>query len=112
VYWDYGTSGADWALVVSETSGSFTFDAVVTIGITAGSSYQFKYRARNQFGTGAFSTPHTITAAAVAAQLTSASTTLSGTNVIVSWPATTNDRGSTVTAYRIKFKTSGGAYTE
>lgn len=57
-----------------------------------------------------FSSPTIITAAAVAVQLGSATTTLSGTDVIVTWPATTNDRGSTVTAYRIKFKTSVGTY--
>ena len=39
-------------------------------------------------------------------------TTNTGTNVVVSWPLTPNERGQPVTEYRIKFKSKDGGFYE
>lgn len=49
-------------------------------------------------------------AAGKATQLGAATTTNSGTNVIVTWPATTDDKGSAVTDYLVEFKKSDLSY--
>lgn len=54
IYWDAGTNEASYVLIVNSTS-SETFSATVTTGVSSGTIYKFKYRARNQFGAGSFS---------------------------------------------------------
>lgn len=116
VYWDAGTTdagtGVAWALLIAESTGSFTFTRTITSGITAGRAYKFYYRASNQHGTGASSAVSTITASAVPAQLGAPTTAHSGTDVVTTWPATTSDRGAAVTAYRVKFKRNDGVFAE
>lgn len=48
VYWDYGSSGANYVLLYTDSSPfQYTYTQVTT-GITSGTTYKFKYRAVNQ----------------------------------------------------------------
>jgi hypothetical protein len=82
-------------------------------GFSAGTTYNFKVQAFNEFGHSPDSAIFTVTTASVPVQLAAATTAFTGTNqVIVTWAQSSNSRGSAVTAYRIKFRTSLGAYAE
>ena len=50
VFWDYGSNGAEWVLLLTESQGSLTFTHVVASGILRSSWYKFYYRAVNQHG--------------------------------------------------------------
>src|SRR5690242_3797157 len=67
--WDAGTSGTTWTDLIGNSPSSTALSYSVTTGITAGSSYQFKVRARNVFGWGSFSPVTTIKAAAKPSQV-------------------------------------------
>jgi titin len=113
VMWDSGDGGSSWTLLTFQLAGSFTYTHTRSAGVTSGGSYQFKYRAGNQQGVGEYSDISTIIASTVPDTLGSATTLNSGSDVVVSWPATSSERGATVTAYRVKFLESDGVtYTE
>jgi hypothetical protein len=63
--WDAGTSGVTWTDLIGLSPSSTATSYSLTTGITAGSSYQFKVRARNAFGWGSYSSVATITAATI-----------------------------------------------
>jgi len=96
--------------VLLTESGSFTYTFTQTAGISAGSNYRYKYRAKNAHGWGSFSPIVTIMAAAVPDQLAAVTTSLSGTGVQFTWAVTPNDHGSPVTEYRVKFKQFDSSY--
>lgn len=110
VQWDMGLG--TWALFKFENAASPTYQHTQTSGVTSGTDYQFRYRASNVHGTGDYSPVSTIKAATVPAQLGAATTSTDGTTVTISWPATTNERGASVTEYRIKIKQSDGSFSE
>ena len=112
VSWDMGNGGSSFSLLKLEPAGSFTYTYTQSSGINPGQDYQFKYRAYNKHGIGGYSAIATIEASTVPNQLAAASTTNSSSNVIVSWSATSSDRGSAVTEYLIKFKASNNTYIE
>jgi hypothetical protein len=95
--------------MVSTTSGATTYTK--TTSITSGTSYSFKVYGINTYGNGVDSTSVTILAASAPAAIAAISTTDSGSNVVFSWSATSDTRGSAVTSYIIKFKSSGGSYS-
>jgi hypothetical protein len=55
VYWDNGSSGQDWVLLIAEFTPTFTYSFVKPIGVNRSGFYMFKYLAVNQHGEGAFS---------------------------------------------------------
>lgn len=60
LYWDQGSSS--WTEVVGESSVYTNNFYVISSGVTAGTTYQFKVAARNAWGVGAFSDPVSIIA--------------------------------------------------
>jgi hypothetical protein len=83
-------------------------------GFSAGTLYHFKVQAFNEFGQSPESAVFSVLTASVPLQLTNpADTAYTGTNqVLVTWAQSPGARGSAVTGYRIKFKTSTGTYAE
>ena len=55
VYWDNGSSGQDWVLLIAEFTPTFTYSFVKPIGVNRSWFYMFKYLAVNQHGEGDFS---------------------------------------------------------
>jgi hypothetical protein len=108
VQWDAGTGGASWATLVIQATGSFTYTHTAASGVDSGAEYQLRYRATNLHGTGDWSAISYITASTVPVRLAAATTANSGADVVVTWPATSSERGAAVTAYRVKFKRSDG----
>lgn len=101
--WDAGTSGSTWTNLVGLSPSSTATTYTLTTGITAGSSYMFKVRARNAFGWGSYSSTYTIKAAALPSQMLAPTTTIDTTTggVKITWIAPSSN-GDTITAYKIK----------
>ena len=55
IYWDNGSNGQNWVLLLTEVLGSYTFKGTVTNGITRSKLYKFYYVAVNEQGDGAAS---------------------------------------------------------
>jgi len=55
VYWDAGAGTGSFTELVGETSQSTATTYTITTGIVTGTSYQFKIKAVNKWGTGEFS---------------------------------------------------------
>jgi len=89
--------------LVTENVGSFTFTHTFSAGVSSGQLYQFKYRASNQQGNGAFSGITTIKAAKIPDPITSIVTANSGTDVVITWPDSPDSHGSAITSYQVKF---------
>jgi len=81
-------------------------------GLTQGTDYIFKVRARNIYGFGVYSDEVTIRAASVPDVMLQVSTFEVGTDILVSWPETPNG-GYDITAYKIElFVTSSNQFAE
>jgi hypothetical protein len=79
-------------------------DTFVTLNdFQLGVTYTFKVKARNAFGFSAFSAPVAILAAATPDQPTAPTTTVSGSDILVSWTEP-NDNGSPILGYKLFFK--------
>jgi hypothetical protein len=111
VYWDAGSGGTSWPLLVLQSAGRFTFTFTQASGVTPGVAYLFRYRASNQHGTGDWSPTATIYASAPPLAPGAATTSNDGTDVRVTWPASPSDRGSAVTSYTISFAHADGTYS-
>jgi len=61
--WDEGSLGVSWADLAGFSTASTASTFTVTTGITSGSDYQFRVRAKNIHGWGEFSSILTIQAA-------------------------------------------------
>ena len=66
----------------------------------------------NAIGTGVSSSSLSVTVAAAPDQLAPVTTTLSGTNARITWPATASTHGSDVSSYTILIKKADGTYLE
>ena len=94
----------------SEYSGTtYTYG----IGVTEGTSYQFKVRAANKWGFGNFSGAVTILAAGVPELVTSVTTAIDPTTggVKISWTEP-EDNYDAITAYTVEVKDSGSVWQE
>lgn len=88
---------------------------IYSTSISAGVTYHFKVRAINAFSVaasrGALSANVPVIASQVPATLAAVTTANVGTNVVISWTATSNAYSSPVTAYRIDiYKADGTTY--
>lgn len=90
--WDLGVG--TWTSLIGETYNSLSATFTVT-GLTPGNVYNFRYRALNIFGWGAYSGVSSITAATAPAQMTAPTTSISGNNVVISWTLP-NIKGSAI----------------
>jgi hypothetical protein len=63
--WDSGSSGASFTDLVGYPTNSLLLTYLVSSGVSAGTSYQFKVRAKNLYGWGPYSSIATIKASSV-----------------------------------------------
>ena len=80
-------------------------------GVTAGGTYQFRLRAWNKWGVGGPSAVLNIEASTIPGEVSTATTTISGSHVRVSWSAP-EAHGNAIIAYTILLRELGGGYTE
>ena len=81
------------------------------MGVTKGAFYRFKIRGRNIYGSGTESSITSIRASDVPSVMASATTTRSGTSLVLTWLAPETN-GADIDAYEIKLKdrSAGDAY--
>lgn len=107
-----GGGSGPWTEVVGESSDSLVLTHLLT-GLTPGSMYYYRYRARNVHGwSDGYSPVRAILMASVPTAPTAATTANSGANVIISWPLPTSDGSSTILGYRVKIKRNDGIFVE
>jgi hypothetical protein len=115
--WDQGSAGATWVSLVGAASDSvltqFTVqDAQDPAYVVSGTVYEFRYRARNRQGWGAFSSATSIMAAAEPGQLSPVATAMNGANVRLAWTTADqpsySDGGQPITAFEVRILGAGG----
>lgn len=94
---DKGTNGATWFDIVETTESSYMFSD----GIVAGTLYQIRIRARNKYGYGTWSSILSTKAANVPGKPVAPSTSISNTNVMISW-IKPNEGSASITEYSIE----------
>lgn len=110
IEFDDGTSGAVWTELQGYSSNSLSL-SVVRTGLTIGTAYQVRYRARNLYGwSSAYSDVATIWTVTEPGQVAAATVTavIVGTSVQVNWVAP-GDNGSALLRYEILFAESAAA---
>lgn len=109
VVWDSGTSGVTWTSLVGEAT-DFTALTYTKTGVTSGDSYQFKVRAKNIWGWGAYSSALTIVAAHAPDTMSTVTTAIDATTggVTITW-AEPASNGGAITAYTIKIVDEAGS---
>jgi titin len=107
--WDAGTSGVTWTDVVGLSPAYSSTSIIITTGITAGASYQFKVRAQNIIDWGAFSSTTSIKAATTPSQMASVTTSIDSSTggVKIAWVAPL-DGSSTIDSYLIEISNNLG----
>lgn len=97
VWWD--NADAAGSIVYMDDNGTY---AVYTVtGLTRTYTYRFAVLARNKYGPSPLTDAISILSAYKPQQLDSVSTTEVDTGITFTWTATSDDRGSAVTAYRL-----------
>jgi hypothetical protein len=100
-----GTNYTAFGTTFSDTSGTVT-------GLTNGTAYTFKVSAHNLNGDSALSTASSaITPSTVPDAPTAVSATPGINQASVSWTAPSNNGGSAITSYTVKYSTDGTSYT-
>ncbi len=105
----YRTGGGAWTEI---SSGIGTSTQYIINGLTNGSTYEVQARAVNAQGNSAWSASETVTAANVSMAPTALTLSPGNTQLSASWTAPTNTGGSAITAYHLRYRTGGGAWTE
>jgi hypothetical protein len=106
LFWDNASGTTSIELLTSSTlSTTYTVS-----GVSGGSTYRFKVRAKNIYGFGSFSTELVVTPSDVPGKASIPTTANSGTAVVVSWTAP-NSHSSTIDAYAVLFKKSDGTFS-
>lgn len=106
VYYDQGGS------TFVQVEDGITQRQSTTTGLTSGTTYKLKVRARNSVGYGPFSTEISILAAQVPDQIAEPTTAISSSNIAVSW-STPYDGGTSITGYMVEIRISDGVnYSE
>jgi hypothetical protein len=103
VYWDQGTNN-----YVLAASGVTTTSYTKTTGITAGTTYKFKVKARNAIGLSADSAEFSIVAATVPSAPNAPATSVSSDTLYmtVTWSAPSDNGGLAVTGYKVYVRAS------
>lgn len=102
--WDAGQYGLEWTHLVGYESDNLDLSYIATGGIVPSRTYQFRIRAQNKWGWGAWSSIVHVKASTwpeVVAEPTTA-IDLDNGNVVVSWVAP-DSRGSDITSYLTEF---------
>ncbi len=108
--WNAG-SGSTFYDLVGYTSYYTGSSFTITTSLTAGTSYDFKVRARNSYGWGDYSSVATISATDKPATMSAVTVALSNTDVRISWSAPSSN-SDTITKYKILILQSDGTYSE
>ena len=109
LYWDQGNG--NWITLVGQYSNYLGTSFTMAIGIVQGNTYNFKVRAKNKWGFGAFSTPFPIFAAGPPAIVPSAVTSYDPTTqgLAISWGLPVSN-GAAISGYIINIKDSASAW--
>ena len=85
--WDVGSGGVTWIREVGFLSNSLATTHTVTDNIIIGHEYQFRLRAKNVWGWGAYSEVVTIKAARVPSQMSAPATSVDAGSgdLVISW---------------------------
>lgn len=110
LYWDQGSN--DFEELVGDTS-AYTATNYIKTGLTAATTYKFKVAAKNEHGTGAFSSEVSIVAESVPSQMSTVvtSTDSANGNLIISFAEPSSNGGKAITAYTIKVLQHGTSST-
>lgn len=100
--YDAGTEGGSWTAVVGYLSDFTGTTAVVTQNIERGKTYQFRLRAKNKWGWGAYSSTTSVKAARRPLQITTVSNSVDQAtgDLLISWQAPDN-QGDPISAYTV-----------
>jgi len=92
-----------WYNLIGSSTDSLTTSYIVTNGVVAGDYYQFRVRAKNKWGWGAFSPVFTIQASTIPDKMLPPTTSnnLQTGQVTISW-IKPNDRNNAIDKYRIE----------
>jgi hypothetical protein len=104
--WDAGSGTTSTDLVGLVSPYTLATYSVAT-GVTEGSTYRFKVRARNVYGWGPFSPEVSIAATDVPSQMQVVTTSIVGTSARITWTAPASN-GATITAYEILIRHADG----
>lgn len=85
--WDVGSDGETWATEIGYLSNSLLTTYSLTDNIIIGQSYQFRLRAKNIWGWGAYSQIETIKAASKPSQMDAPATSVEAVSgdFVISW---------------------------
>lgn len=108
--WDQGTNGASYESIIGETSNNIQLSQTKT-GLTKGTIYYFRYRAKNIYDWSPYSNIIQQIAARVPDSPAAPITSNVATSVLITW-ATPYDGGSSVTTYNVQILTKSGLYLE
>jgi len=106
---DDGAGGAFTSTVGGSTP--YTLNSVlITSSITSGATYRVMQRVENIYGWGPFSAIGAIIAATTPGVPVAPTTSISGTNVVITWaaPASTGGSGIALTSYTVEVLSSDG----
>lgn len=106
--WDQGKGV--WESLIGGTSYSKLTSFIVT-GLTPGKWYQFRYRAKNDFGWGLYSDPVSVQAATMPDKISQVATTVVGTSIRMNW-LKPEIRGDEVAYYTVLIKSKTGDFIE
>lgn len=101
VWWDRGTAYWEFRQIATTNSHRST-------GLTTGTVYSFYVLSRNAFGFSIASQALSVLAATAPSIPVAPVTTLSGSNIVISWTAPANN-GSPITSYQIAIMQSNGS---
>ena len=105
--WDSGSSGVTFTDLVGYPSNSLVLTYLISSGVSSGNTYQFKVRAKNLYGWGAYSTVLSLKASSVPDQPAAVTTSKDALNVRITWVAPA-DNSEAITAYQILIVNSVG----
>lgn len=104
VSYDQGQGTEEYVLLEAGIT-SLSYSAT---GVVSGTSYKFKVQARNDFGLSGYSVAVTILAAQTPNQPDAPVTSVSTSNIVISWTAP-YDNGSPILSYDVLIRKSDGA---
>ena len=98
--------------IYSEIATGVTSTSYTKTGLSAGTSYKFRVRARNSVDFSDYSSVFTIVAATVPSQPNAPTSALNGdeTQVVFSWTLPSDLGGLTIDGYKLEIKTSSGTF--
>ncbi len=106
---DGGTSGTTWSDLLGVTSPFTSTSTTVSTGITAGTTYQFRVKARNIYGYGTVSSTVSVKASDKPAQMDAVTTEIDSASggVKVTWTAP-SDNSEAIDSYLIEIANKAG----